>query len=225
MPPIPGGGAPIPGGEYAAIAAGSATIVPPSGLTSACGTPGEPMGLPMGGAAAGGAPMPIAGAGASCGAPIGIGAPAAGGATPSIVPLSFAFTAPTGAPPGAVGGAAPAGGPTGAGAAPPGAGGTPPGRGAAAGGAFIISMVPLNLGAAAPFRLKPHLEQLVAVSGFCVPQFGQNKCHLAVRYRAGDARQPTRPVSRFSSVTRHARGKTNPPSLARRPVPVRSPAV
>ena len=41
-----------------------------------------------------------------------------------------------------------------------------------------MSMVPLNLGAAAPFRLNPHLEQVVAVSGFCVPQFGQNTRHL-----------------------------------------------
>jgi len=36
-------------------------------------------------------------------------------------------------------------------------------------------MVPLNLGAAAPLMLNPHLLQVVAVSGFFVPQFGQNK--------------------------------------------------
>jgi hypothetical protein len=38
-----------------------------------------------------------------------------------------------------------------------------------------MSMVPLNLGAAAPLMLKPHFVQVVAVSGFFVPQFGQNK--------------------------------------------------
>ena len=42
-------------------------------------------------------------------------------------------------------------------------------------GWFIMSMVPLNLGAAAPLMLKPHFVQVVAVSGFFVPQFGQNK--------------------------------------------------
>ena len=38
-----------------------------------------------------------------------------------------------------------------------------------------MSMVPLNFGAAAPLMLNPHLVQVVAVSGFLVPQFGQNK--------------------------------------------------
>ena len=38
-----------------------------------------------------------------------------------------------------------------------------------------MSIVPLNLGAAAPLMLNPHLTQVVAVSGFFVPQFGQNK--------------------------------------------------
>jgi hypothetical protein len=38
-----------------------------------------------------------------------------------------------------------------------------------------MSIVPLNFGAAAPLMLNPHLVQVVAVSGFCVPQFGQNK--------------------------------------------------
>lgn len=37
-----------------------------------------------------------------------------------------------------------------------------------------MSIVPLNLGAAAPFKLKPHFVQVVACSVFCVPQFGQN---------------------------------------------------
>jgi hypothetical protein len=46
-------------------------------------------------------------------------------------------------------------------------------------GAFIISMVPLNFGAAAPFRLNPHFLQVVAASSFSVPQFGQNTAHLA----------------------------------------------
>jgi hypothetical protein len=35
-------------------------------------------------------------------------------------------------------------------------------------------MVPLNFGAAAPLMLKLHFEHVCAVSGFCVPQFGQN---------------------------------------------------
>ena len=33
---------------------------------------------------------------------------------------------------------------------------------------FIMSMVPLNFGAFAPFRLKPHFAQAVAVSEFWV---------------------------------------------------------
>jgi hypothetical protein len=37
-----------------------------------------------------------------------------------------------------------------------------------------MSIVPLNLGAAAPPRLNPHLLQALTLSGFCVPQFGQN---------------------------------------------------
>lgn len=41
-----------------------------------------------------------------------------------------------------------------------------------------MSMVPLNFGAAAPLRLKPQLLQVVAVSGFWAPQFGQYKPHL-----------------------------------------------
>jgi hypothetical protein len=63
------------------------------------------------------------------------------------------------------------------GAAGPGAAGP----GAAGRGAcwFIISIVPLNFGAAAPFRLNPHFLQVVAESSFSVPQFGQNKPHLA----------------------------------------------
>jgi hypothetical protein len=56
---------------------------------------------------------------------------------------------------GAGAGGAPGGAPAGAGA--------PAGRGTA-GGAFIMSIVPLNFGAAAPFRLKPHLVHVVADS-------------------------------------------------------------
>ena len=62
----------------------------------------------------------------------------------------------------------------GGGAAPGGAGM----GGGADGGCWLISIVPLNRGAAAPFNWNPHLVQLVAVSEFCVPQFGQNTNHL-----------------------------------------------
>jgi hypothetical protein len=90
-----------------------------------------------------------------------------GGATPIIVPLSFgraaAGAAAAGAAGWAAGGAAAGGAP--AGGAPPGA--AAPGRGTAAGGAFIMSIVPLNLGAAAAaFSVKPHLAHAVAVSWF-----------------------------------------------------------
>lgn len=78
--------------------------------------------------------------------------PGDGGATPSMVPFSCGLGA--------------------AGGAPAGAGGAP--GAAPAGGAFIINIVPLNLGAAAPFKAKLHFVHVVAVSGFCVPQFGQN---------------------------------------------------
>jgi hypothetical protein len=46
------------------------------------------------------------------------------------------------------------------------AGGAEAGRGGAAGGALTISIVPLNLGAAAPFKLNPHFVQVVAASSF-----------------------------------------------------------
>jgi hypothetical protein len=52
----------------------------------------------------------------------------------------------------------------GIGAAPAGGVGAA-GRGGCCGGWFI-SIVPLNLGAAAPFRLKLHFVQVCAVSGF-----------------------------------------------------------
>jgi hypothetical protein len=96
-----------------------------------------------------------------------------GGATPIIVPFSFGLGAA-----GAAAGAA-AAGPGGACGGAPGAGagaalGAAPGRGTA-GAAFIISMVPLNFGAAdAAFRAKPHFAHAFAVSWFCAPQFGQN---------------------------------------------------
>jgi hypothetical protein len=85
--------------------------------------------------------------------------PIDGGATPIMVPLSFGFGAATtgaaaGGPAGAATGGAAAGGAAGAGAA-----------GFPGVGAFIISMVPLNLGeATAAFSAKPHLAQAVAVS-------------------------------------------------------------
>lgn len=53
-----------------------------------------------------------------------------------------------------------------------------PAAGRGAPGVFIINMVPLNLGAAAPFRLNPHFLHVVAASSFSVPQFGQNTRHL-----------------------------------------------
>ena len=104
----------------------------------------------------------VAGRGAfdECGAPgtlgaIGAGgeiAPGDGGATPIIVAFAIDF---------------------GQGPGP----GTPPGGAAgldAAIGEFIMSIVPLNLGAAAPLRLKPHFWHFMPLSSFCVPQFGQN---------------------------------------------------
>lgn len=108
------------------------------------------MGGPGGGATGG--PAGVAG-GAM--APGGCGVPSDGGATPSMVPLSFEGMALS------------------AGFGPPAAGAAPPGRGTPC-GAFIISMVPLNLGAAAPFRLNPHFLQVFELSSFSVPQFGQN---------------------------------------------------
>ena len=62
------------------------------------------------------------------------------------------------------GGGGPGGGPMGA--PPMGLGGTS--------GCWLMSMVPLNFGAATPFRLKPHFTHVDAVSAFWVPQLGQN---------------------------------------------------
>jgi hypothetical protein len=80
-------------------------------------------------------------------------APGDGGATPIIVALAIDFGHGAGTGPAPAGGAA---------------------RGAAATGEFIMSIVPLNLGAAAPLRLKPHFWHFTPLSSFCVPQFGQN---------------------------------------------------
>src|SRR5689334_4905611 len=92
--------------------------------------------------------------------------PSDGGATPIIVPLSLGFGPAAGGCAGAAIGGAPAGGAGGGGAPGAGPGAGPPGRGAA-GGAFIISIVPLNFGAAvAGFSAKPHFAQAVAVSRF-----------------------------------------------------------
>lgn len=87
--------------------------------------------------------------------------PADGGATPIIVPLSLLLAAGSAAGAGAPGGAA-----IGIGGVTPGTAGPPCW--------FIISIVPLNLGAAAPLTLKPHFSQVTAVSGFGAPQLGQN---------------------------------------------------
>lgn len=94
-------------------------------------------------------------------------APGEGGATPIIVMLaSGLFRA-----------AAAGAGPTGDGAGPTGDGAGPAGEGsrcATPGGAFIISIVPLNLGLVAPLMLNPHFWHFALFSSFCVPQFGQN---------------------------------------------------
>jgi hypothetical protein len=72
------------------------------------------------------------------------------GDNPTIVPLMLGFAGAAGAGAGAAG----------------------------AGGVFTISIVPLNLGAAAGFMLVLHPLQVVAPSGFCVPQLGQNTSGL-----------------------------------------------
>ena len=104
--------------------------------------------------------MPIFSSGFAAG---GATAPGDGGATPIIVIFASGFFG-TGAGAG-TGFAAIAAGPV-----PPGEGS----RCATAGGAFIMSIVPLNLGASAPLMLKPHFWHFALFSSFCVPQFGQN---------------------------------------------------
>jgi len=75
-----------------------------------------------------------------------------------------------------------------------------------------MSMVPLNLGAEAPFRLKLHLEQCCAVSGFWVPQFGQNTppppnaCGLS-----RDAALQSRHSKNATRGLRHAESAARPP--------------
>ncbi len=141
-----GGCAPKPGGGKFAS---DATIVPPSGLTL-LPPPKSGGGAGGGGVIGGGAAAPRSGIFAE---------PGIGGATPTIVPLSLLGGGPAGR-----GGIAPPGG--------------------AGGGAFEpapcacwldMSIVPLNFGAAAPFKLNPHLMHVTAFgSSFFVPQFGQN---------------------------------------------------
>ena len=160
---------------------------PPGGAPNAGGGPagapnagGGPPGPPGGGPPNGGGPP----------GPPGGGPPGPLGAMPTIVPLMFTLGGPAGggAPGGAPGGAAPGGA--------PGAGGCCPC------GLFIISMVPLNLGAAPPLRLKPHFEQVADVSGFCVPQFGQNNADLACELVMGELRMR---VALLSSRSRERR--------------------
>jgi hypothetical protein len=153
----------MPGGgwKFASVA----TIVPPSGFTL---PPPPPKSFCGGGAACGGgAPkFPIASGGgpAGDGAPGIFAEPGIGGATPTIVPLSLLGGGPAGRG-GIAAGGAPGGGVAGA----------PPTGGAVPGACCdVISIVPLNFGAAAPFKLKLHFVHVWAVSGFCVPQFGQN---------------------------------------------------
>ena len=88
--------------------------------------------------------------------------PMDGGATPIMVPFSLGLGPAAGAAAGGPGGTA-AGGAAAGGAA---TGGAAAGvAGFPAVGAFIISMVPLNLGAAAAaFSANPHLAHAVAVS-------------------------------------------------------------
>lgn len=94
--------------------------------------------------------------------------PRPAGGTPTTVPARPWLGGPP-RPGGAAGGPGGMGGP---------AGGAPGGRGGPAEGCWFMSMVPLNFGAAAPFRLKPHFVHVDAVSEFCVPQLGQNTHHL-----------------------------------------------
>jgi hypothetical protein len=113
--------------------------------------------------------------------------PIIGGATPTIVPLSLLGigAGPAAAPPGpAAAGPGAGGGPAPGGAAPA-AGAGPPGRGP---GLFIMSIVPLNLGAAAPFNAKLHFAHVVALSAFWVPQFGQNTRAPRVKSERGGSR-------------------------------------
>src|SRR5690606_35449665 len=107
-------------------------------------------------------------------------APSEGGATPSMVPLSLEGTDLS------------------AGFGPPAAGAVPPGRRTPC-GAFIISIVPLNLGAAAPFMLKPHFLQVFELSSFSVPQLGQNTISPPFLSHADKGVKGTRAAVEFTS--------------------------
>jgi len=161
--------------------------VPASALT----LPPPPKSCGGGAACGGGAPKFGAVGGSGGGAPIGappiapgggiapgvggfisgiFAEPGIGGATPTIVPFNLLGGGPAGR-----GGIA--AGPPGGAAAGGAPGGTTPGGAAPPTGPACwldMSIVPLNFGAAAPFRLKLHFVHVWAVSGFCVPQFGQN---------------------------------------------------
>jgi hypothetical protein len=151
--------APAPGGGWKCDS--FAIIVPPSGLTF--GPPKSPAGAAagggkpcIGGAPGGGAAAP--GVGGRCTSGI-FAEPGIGGATPTIVPLSLLGGTPAGR--GGMGGPP-----------DPGAAGGAPGS---PGCCWLdMSIVPLNFGAAAPFKLKLHFVHVCAASSFFVPQFGQN---------------------------------------------------
>jgi hypothetical protein len=192
------------------MAAADATIVPPSGLTASalCGT-GAGAGTGAGSgceprvAAMAEVAEPVTGAGAGTGPGTGAGAaggataPGDGGATPIMVAFMTGFPAEPGLGPTAAGAAGAAGG-----FALGEAAGAAPGRGIV-GGALTMSMVPLNFGAAAPFRLKPHFWHAVALSSFCVPQFGQNTLRTsggARRTRLGHGGGYTRFVHNLKSA-------------------------
>jgi len=85
-----------------------------------------------------------------------------------------------------------------------GPGGAPMGLGGTS-GCWLMSIVPLNLGAAAPLRLKPHFTHVDAVSAFCVPQLGQNTS------QPPKAKSPLRLLVRASASAREVRGSVLAP--------------
>lgn len=172
--PYPAGGSAWGGGTGSGAGAwgapkGAPPPKPGEGGGKAGGGPSATKVLPMGLT-----PPPPPGGAKLCPCRSGVGAggasaPGAGGAIPTMVPFIWRRMAGESMDAGP-----PAGGTGVAGLA----GGAPP-----ATGEFIISMVPLNFGAAAPFKLKPQLPQVVAESGFWAPQFGQYKPHLRQTWR------------------------------------------
>jgi len=106
---------------------------------------------------------------------------------PTIVPLMFGFGGPPGGAPGGAPGAVPGGAPCGP-----------------CWGVFIMSIVPLNFGAAPPLRLKPHFEHVADVSGFCVPQFGQNTPDLL--WENAERGRATTTGRRAMTIARASRG-------------------